>query len=241
MACNVTNVYSPVAFNALRRRYIQITAAVCAISFVVTQTSLLSWCPPTQLGNSQCITYHNHAIVSLLFDTLTTVLVLILPTPLIPTPRRCLLIILMVTGISTLIVGVFARVFVLKAPNSHTYLFYYIYEMTLLIVFANLPFLTSLVVSTAPARIRDFGRNISFSREGVHMPLSPWPRSNRVSVQEIGAPPLRSSRFGSTASITIVEAERKERTSSAPVTRPTSTNYTLNVIIQSDGGRGWPS
>lgn len=236
----VTDRCSPIAFNPFRRRYIKATSVICALSFLVAQVSLLSWCQPTQLSASQCTTYHNHMIISLSLDTLTTLLVLILATPLIQTPRHCLLVILVVTGISILIVGVFARASILIAPASDTYLFYYNYEITLLIAFANLPFLTSLVVSTTPACIRDFSRNISFSREGVHMPLSPWPRSNRVSVQDISTPPARTSQFGSIVTITSGEMGRKDYAKFAPVTRPGSIEYSLNDMRHSDGERGWP-
>ncbi|KAF2627447.1 hypothetical protein BU25DRAFT_469237 [Macroventuria anomochaeta] len=230
----------PVASSILRRRYIQVVSAICALSFIITQISLLSWCQPTHLDDSQCSTYHSHTIVSLTFSTLTTVIVLILPISFIPTPRRLLLAILLVTGVLTLIFGILARYFVLTEPTSRAYLFYYTYETTLLIVFANLPFLTSLVVSTTPARIRKFSRNISFSRDGVHMPLSPWPRSRRVSVQDIGSPPLRASRLGSTATVTSGGTERKDWSVSVPITRPGSVGSGTELLRRPDSGRGWP-
>lgn len=236
----MTDVYSPVAFSNLRRRYVQMTSVICALSFVMTQISLLSWCQPPQMNGSQCATYHNHTIISLTIGALTTVLILIIPTPFIPTPRHYLLAILLITGISTLVVGILARIYILTRPTSRTYLFYYTYEITLLIVFANLPFLTSLVVSTTPARIRDFGRNISLSRERVHMPLSSWPRSSRISVQDIWSPPLRSSPFGSTITVTSGEAKRKDWTTSAPNTRPASINNSCNIGRQPNDERGWP-
>ncbi|KAF9700535.1 hypothetical protein EKO04_001836 [Ascochyta lentis] len=231
----------PVASSILRRRYVQVVSAICILSFLITQISLLSWCQPAHMeDNPQCLTYHNHTIVSLTSTTLTTFFVLILPTPFIPTPRRFLLAILTVTGILTLTFGIFARYLVLTAPESGAYLFYYTSEPTLLIIFANLPFLTSLVVSTAPARIREFGRNISFSRDGGSMPLSPWPRSRRMSVQSLGTPRLGASRLGSTTTVVSGEPERKERTVSAPVTRPGSVKCSVETWERSSGGGGWP-
>ncbi|KAH6642221.1 hypothetical protein C7974DRAFT_97482 [Boeremia exigua] len=207
----------PVVFSTARRRYIQVVSTMCALFFITTQALLLSWCRPTQLDES---TYHNYAIVSLVLSTLTTILVLIIPIPFIPTPRRLLLTILMVTGISTLILGTLGRIYIIMASMSQKYLFYYIYEITLLIVFANLPFLTSLVATTTPARIREFSRNISFSRDGTQAPLSPWPRSRRVSIQDIASPPLRSSRLSSTATVVCGKTEGREWKVCIPVTRP---------------------
>jgi hypothetical protein len=236
----VTNADSPVAFSASRRRYVQVASVVCVLSFIITQVSLLSWCPSGDVSDQQCMTYQSHTIVSLVFDILTTVLVLILPTPFIPTPRRLLLTILMIVGIMTLVFGILARYYILKKSTSQTHVFYYIYEATLLVVFANLPFLTSLVVSTTPARIREFSRNISFSRDGIHMPLSPWPRSSRMSVQDIGSPPMRADRFGSTATVMSGELDRKDCPASAPVTRPGSVKHGIDSVGRPDSGRGWP-
>lgn len=236
----VTNGDSPVAFNTLRRRYMQLVSVVCVLSFIITQVSLLSWCRPGDLSNQQCITYRSHTIVSLTFNVLTTVLVLILPTPFIPTPRRFLLTILMIISIMTLIFGILARYYILKTPTSQTHVFYYIYEATLLLVFANLPFLTSLVVSTTPARIREFSRNISFSRDGVHMPLSPWPRSSRMSVQDIGSLPGRVDCMGSTATVMSGTLDRKDWSASVPVTRPGSVKFGFESMGRPDSDRGQP-
>jgi hypothetical protein len=236
----LANVNSPVAFSTLRRRYVQVVSIVCALSFIITQVSLLSWCQPSDLSDQQCVTYQSHAIVSLTFDILTTVLVLILPTPFIPTPRHLLLTILMITGIATLIFGILARYYILTAPTSQTHVFYYIYETICLVVFANLPFLTSLVVSTTPERIREFGRNISFSCDRVHMPLSPWPRSSRTSVQDIASPPMRVERLTSTVTVMSGGIYRKDWSGPAPVTRPGSTKHGIDSVGRPDSGRGWP-
>lgn len=218
----------------------QVVSMVCALSFIITQVSLLSWCQPSDLRDQQCVTYQSHASVSLTFEILTTVLVLILPTPFIPTPRRLLLTILMITGMMTLVFGILARYYILMAPTSQAHVFYYIYETTLLVVFANLPFLTSLVVSTTPARIREFGRNISFSREGVHLTLSTWPRSRRMSVQDIVSPSARSDRPGSIAAGMGGGSDRKDWSASAPVTRPGSIKQGIDIKGRPDSARGWP-
>ncbi|UPX14830.1 uncharacterized protein EKO05_0005301 [Ascochyta rabiei] len=231
----------PVAFSILRRRYVQIVSAICVISFLIIQISLLSWCQPAHMeDNPHCLTYHNHTIVSLTLSTLTTFLVLILPTPFIPTPRRFLLAILTATGTLTLVFGIFARCLVLTAPDSRTYLFFYITEPTLLIIFANLPFLASLVVSTAPARIREFGRSISFLRDGGDTPLSPWPRSRRASVPSLRMPPLGASLLESTTTVMGGEPERKEWTITPPVTRPGSVKSGFETWKRSSSNAGWP-
>lgn len=231
--------HSPVASSALRRRYVQIVSAICALSFLITQVSLLSWCQPAHLNDPQCFTHHNHTIVSLTLSTITTTLVLIIPTPFIPTPRHLLLAILTITGILTLIFGVLAKYSILTAPTSQAYLFYYTSEITLLIIFANLPFLASLVVSTTPARIREFGRNISLSRDGTHMPLSPWPRSARLSVQDTEASPLGTSHWSGIAIVTTGGIDRREWTLSTPVTRPGSVKYGVEPLSRPDKGRSW--
>lgn len=240
-------LHSPVASSTLRRRYVQVVSAICILSFLVTQVSLLSWCQPTHIQSDiQCQTYHNHSIISLTFSALTTVLVLILPTPSIPTPRRLLLGILIILAIMALVAGILARYFILTLPNSPSYLFYYTSESTLLIVFANLPFLTSLVVSTAPARIREFGRNLSFSRDGGGVPLSPWPRSRRTSIQCLGVPPLGRIRLGSTATIMSGGTERKEWAISQPCTpviQPESEKRRSKILWvegRLKSGRDWP-
>lgn len=236
----VADARSAVAFSTLRRRCVQVFSAVCVLSFIVTQVSLLSWCPPDDLSDQQRVPYQNYAIVSLTFDILTTLFVVILPTPFIPTPRRLLLALLMIVGIMTLIFGILARSYILRAPTSQTHALYYIYEATLLVIFANLPFLASLVVSTTPARIREFSRNISFSRDVMHMPLSSWPRSSRVSVQDIRLPPVRVDRWGSTATVMSEALERKDWSASAPVTRPGSVKDNFNSMGQPESERGWP-
>lgn len=226
---------SPVAFSIFRRRYVQVVSVICILSFIITQISLLSWCRPARgRDDSQCTTYHNHTIVSITFSTLTTLLVLILPTHFIPTPRLFLLALLTNTGILTLIFGTLARHSILITPESQSYLFYYTSESTLLIVFANLPFLTSLVVSTAPTRIREFGRSISFSRDGVDIPLSSWPRIGQMASQNISIPPAGINRFGNTVTVGSGRTEQKEWTIYLPVTQPESAKCSIRFLGKSD-------
>ncbi|KAJ4990142.1 hypothetical protein SVAN01_04423 [Stagonosporopsis vannaccii] len=227
-----------VAFSIVRRRYVQAVSTVCVLSFIITQTSLLSLCHPTHADKVQCPAYYSYTIVSLTFSTLTIVLIMVIPIPFIPTPRRLLLGVLMVTSISIMILGILARYYILTAPESQTYLFYYVYEITLLIVFANLPFLTSLVVTSTPARLREFGRNLSLSCEAVHMPLSTWPRSRRVSVHDAKSPPLRMNPLSSMAKVISGGTEKRESTVFIPVVRPESAKSRTGARPRS--GEGWP-
>lgn len=98
----------------------------------------------------------------------TTIVTLILPVPFIPTPRRFLLVSLFLLGIFTLIAGILARTYTLNSPTSSLFLSWSVAETTLLIIFANLPFLSSLITHTAPPRIRQMSS---------HLSLPPWPRS----------------------------------------------------------------
>lgn len=126
---------------------------------------------------------------------------MLLPVPFIPTPRRLLLAILLLLGTLVLIAGIVSRALILTTPtrtiksSPASYLSWYTTESTLSIIFANLPFLMSLVVTAAPARIR-------------HFSLAQWPRSRRGSLSwddNAGSrPELRTMRFNSTAT-TIAE------------------------------------
>jgi hypothetical protein len=112
---------------------------------------------------------------------------MLLAVPFIPTPRRILLAVLLLLGTLVLISGVLSRSSILHRPNSSTHLHWTTAESNLSIIFANLPFLTSLVVTAAPARIRQ-------------MSFSQWPRSRRQSLKlDMAVAPNWSSRFGSTA------------------------------------------
>jgi hypothetical protein len=114
------------------------------------------------------ITRRVYCGAALSLGALTTLLVLIVPVPFIPTPRRYLLGILILIGLLALSSGVVARIAHYTRYSSR-YLFLYTTESSLIIIFANLPFLT------APARVRDFSRKIS-SSAGQQRPLSQWPR-----------------------------------------------------------------
>jgi len=73
---------------------------------------------------------------------------------------------------------------VIAHPTTTTYLSLYTAETALLLLFANLPFLSSLANSTTQSRVRHISSNLS---------LSQWPRSYK------DTPPLRAQRFDSTA------------------------------------------
>jgi hypothetical protein len=115
------------------------------------------------------ITRRVYCGAALSLGALTTLLVLIVPVPFIPTPRRYLLGILILIGLLALSSGVVARIAHYTRYSSR-YLFLYTTESSLIIIFANLPFLT------APARVRDFSRKLG-SSAGQQRPLSHWPRS----------------------------------------------------------------
>jgi hypothetical protein len=140
----------------------------------------------------------------LAIDTTNTLPVMILAVPFIPTPRRLLLALLLILGTFVLITGTIARTSVLVHPTHSTYLSLYTAESTLSILFANLPFLTSLVVTAAP-------------RLSPHLSLSQWPRSRRTSLldTEVNAP-TRRARFDSVAGMMaeIDEADDIEKGSS---------------------------
>ncbi|CAO2655413.1 Nn.00g104770.m01.CDS01 [Neocucurbitaria sp. VM-36] len=221
----------PVETNIWRRRSLQSISAFCCISFLVVQISVIAWCQPMEAHwdlhttNAQCIAYHGHTAVTLAFNIPNTILIMLLPVPFIPTPRRLLLAILFILGALVLATGIISRSSILMtsslvvnslvngtAPFASTqpFLHWYTSESTLSIIFANLPFLTSLVVATAPARIRGFSQNL---RASSHVALGTWPRSRRGSwscvhgsrrcsqdTQPEGMPAsLRANRIDSTA------------------------------------------
>jgi hypothetical protein len=150
---------------------------------------------PQLIPTAQCTSYHKHTAVVLSFDVPNTLLIMILPIPFIPTPRRLLLAILLILSTLILITSIISRVSILLHPGRPTYLAWYTTESTLSIIFANLPFLTSLVVTAAPARIRHFSNQLASSQ---------WPRSRRGSWDNASMPQLRTTRFNSTAT-TVVE------------------------------------
>jgi hypothetical protein len=95
---------------------------------------------------------------------------MIVPVPFIPTPHRLLQVILFLIGIFILSSGIIARSFALSSPGSSTYLHWLIAESFLTVLFANLPFLSSVYTSTNARSIRRMSSNMS---------LSHWPRSNK--------------------------------------------------------------
>jgi len=154
----------------------------------------------------QCTTYRNHTITTLALSTATTLATLIIPVPMIPTPRKFLLALLLLVGTLALVSGILARYLVLISSTSFRSLHWLVAESVLMILFANLPFLSSLYTSTTPSRIRKLSSTLS---------LSQWPRSYKdtspleTQRQRLDSTataistlsPVRSHRLGSTASI----------------------------------------
>ena len=113
--------------------------------------------------------------MGLAFNIPNTILIMMLPIPFIPTPRRLLLALLFILSILVFFAGIRSRILVLQHPTSPKYLNWYTSEASLSMIFANLPFLTSLVVATAPSRIRYLSHNLRHSNNISS--LAQWPRS----------------------------------------------------------------
>lgn len=187
--------------SSLKRNAIKTTAFFCATSFLIIQISLMLWCQPTEqywnplTTNPQCRTYHSQTAVSLAFSIPNTILIMLLPVPFIPTPRRTLLAILFLIGTLVLASSIASAATILSNPSSPMYLHWTTSESSLSIIFANLPFLTSFVVTAAPARLRTLS---------THFALNQWPRSRRTSWEfsdvESTLPPYRS-RAGSSGTV----------------------------------------
>lgn len=186
-----------------KRRFLQGLCIFCCLSFLIVQISLLTWCRPVEAywdmtaASSQCASYRGHTIIALVFSITDTTLIMLLPVPFIPTPRRPLLAILLLLGILVLAAGIASRVSILRKPTSRTYLYWYICESSLSIILANLPFLTSVVVNAAPARIRNISRSFKTSSNTFDR----WPRSRRESWAACNLAPLRVDRHNSTSTI----------------------------------------
>ncbi|ORY15233.1 hypothetical protein BCR34DRAFT_558914 [Clohesyomyces aquaticus] len=200
------------------RIYIHWTSAYCLATYLVIQVLLLVWCRPASdhqnmwSSASQCTTY---PIVALVFDT-TSLVALLLPIPLIPSPRKMLLSILIVFGIFALIAGVLGRYYLTVPHSDSVYLSWYVAETAGCICFANLPFLNSLVTTTASSdRMRRFSSSIA---------LMQWPRSNK------SLPTVREQRLSSTTTMrTIVRVEVGDEWSECSVasTTPPTPVHTL--------------
>ncbi|KAF2678496.1 hypothetical protein K458DRAFT_348156 [Lentithecium fluviatile CBS 122367] len=175
----------PASTSRTERRFVTYVSIYCLLSFCLIQILLPVWCRPLHHywaavpSNAQCTSYHNHSILALTLSALMTVATLIVPVPLIPTPRKLLLAALLLLGAFVLVAGILARYCIMTSPTSSVYLYWLMAETTLTILFANLPFLSSLITSTTPSRARQMGGNLS---------LSQWPRSYK------DTPPLRADR-----------------------------------------------
>ncbi|KAH9871297.1 hypothetical protein IAQ61_005476 [Plenodomus lingam] len=185
------------------RLTLQVLSTLCCLSFIIVQVSLLAWCRPVKAywgmtaTDAQCAAYHGHTIMTLIFTIIDTTLVMLLPIPFIPTPRRLLLAMLLFLGTMVLAAGIASRISILVEPASLTYLHWYTFETSLSIVVANLPFLTSLVVSATPARIRNLSRTFKTSSNTFDR----WPRSRRESWAASNPQRLRMDRPDSTTTI----------------------------------------
>ncbi|CAI6341208.1 unnamed protein product [Periconia digitata] len=172
----------PASTNKIQRRYFFCIAILCLISFIAIQGLLPVWCRPmhhywnTTPIKLQCATYRNHSITTLALGTFTTLALLLLPVPHIPTPRTFLLFTLLFLGTIGCITGVLGRYYVIKNHSSSKYLLWYVAETTTLIAYANMPFLSSLL-SSSGASYRYVSQNS----------LSQWPRSYKDGPLKWGA------------------------------------------------------
>ena len=146
------------------------------------------------IATVQCTTYHNHAITTLTFGIITTVLVLMIPILFIPTPRTYLLFTLLFLGLGSLITDMYGHYRQLQNPSSAAYLPWCIAETTILIAYANLPFLSSLFSSTNAARYRHLSS----------MTLPTWPHSSKDS-------PPRADRHRPASTATRAPSPRSQR------------------------------
>ncbi|KAH7377827.1 hypothetical protein BKA66DRAFT_151269 [Pyrenochaeta sp. MPI-SDFR-AT-0127] len=247
----------PMETSAWKKRALKGISAFCCISFLVVQISLISWCRPMEAhwdptpSNSQCATFHKHTAVTLTFDIPNTIFIMMLPVAFIPTPRRLLLAILFILGTLVFISGIVSRAALLKNVALPAYLHWYTSESTLSIIFANLPFLTSFFVATAPAKLRGFSQNL---RTSSQLALSQWPRSRRGSwecrdasrrgswaTHNEGLPPLRVNRLGSAAT-TISELSSPVDMKKAPEWSMSddhmqTTTHSRNTSSSKDSGK----
>ncbi|KAF2796742.1 hypothetical protein K505DRAFT_372961 [Melanomma pulvis-pyrius CBS 109.77] len=215
----------PITTSRKERRYLAWVSAYCIFSYLAIQVLMVFWCHPVRNywnpfpKDPQCSTYHNHSIATLSFNLTTTLAVLVLPIPFIPTPRKFLLAILFVLGVVVLVAGILGRYYVIVHPTSSTYLAWYTAEAAVILLFANLPFLSSLVTSTTTSRLRHLSSNLS---------LSQWPRSYK------DTPPLRAQRLSSTtttiSTMSPIEATEMWSNSGAlPLTPPPTPVQTLRL------------
>ncbi|KAF2259273.1 hypothetical protein CC78DRAFT_525075 [Lojkania enalia] len=179
--------------SAKQRLFILYVCMYCMSAYIVLQILLPLWCRPVQQYwnlepiNAQCSNYHSHSIVVLALSFIATLVVLIIPVPFIPTPRKLLLVLLIALGIFVIVSGILGRYYLLLQPSHPGYIPWYVAEAASTIFFANLPFLSSLVTSSSSSRFRHVRSRLALSR---------WPRSTKES------PPLYIERLNSDASAT---------------------------------------
>ena len=141
---------------------------------------------------------------------------MIIPVPMIPTPRKVLLAILLLVGALALVSGILSRYYVLTSPSSPSSLHWLVAELAVMILFANLPILSALYTSTTSSRIRKLSSNLSIPQ---------WPRSRRAST----LPHTQRQRLDST-STTI---------STFPPNRSCRVESMTSTIPQVDADDGW--
>ncbi|KAF2466180.1 uncharacterized protein BDR25DRAFT_269356 [Lindgomyces ingoldianus] len=205
------------------RRYLDWTSAYCLLTYLIIQILQPLLCSPVQgywnmsPTTSQCSTYHAHSIITLFFDTTTILTVLIFPIPMIPTPRKLLLAILLAFGAVVLITAILGRYYVIIHSSNPMHLLWYGAEATGIICFANLPFLNSLITSTtSPSRIRHISSNLT---------QTPWPRSFKPTSS---GQALRSNSTTTTRSLARVEFEDEwSNCSVIPSSTPLTPIHTL--------------
>ncbi|KAF2659623.1 hypothetical protein K491DRAFT_590669 [Lophiostoma macrostomum CBS 122681] len=185
----------PSVLSKRQRQFLGWTAGYCLLTFLIVQVVFPLWCLPITSyfdpvsSNLQCTTYRNHNLVTWIFDLTTTLLIFILVIPFIRTPRKLLLSVLFLLGLIVLTTGIVSRYYILTTPKLPTYLPWYTAEASTSLVFANLPFLSSLVTSSPSNRTRR-------QRFSSVVSLPPWPR---LAVQECSPNPRRFQRLDSTA------------------------------------------
>ncbi|KAF1970644.1 hypothetical protein BU23DRAFT_205880 [Bimuria novae-zelandiae CBS 107.79] len=195
-------------------------SAYWLLSFILIQVLLPLWCTPFRdywdpsPQNSQCQTYRYHTILALALDTTTITTTLLLPIAFIPTPRKFLQAALLALGASVLASAILSRYYLLVRPAASParYIHWYLAQLVLMLLFANLPFLTSLFTSTPRA-----------SRRSIS--LASWPRSWKDSAGDAE----QRLRTGSATTVGSVLDERlaKRLWSTASVSSPSDVDCVL--------------
>ncbi|KAF2438974.1 hypothetical protein P171DRAFT_502124 [Karstenula rhodostoma CBS 690.94] len=195
----------PTTRSRSKRRLILCVSIYCLMLYILAEALLPLWCTPMREywnpsgQNTQCLTYRNHAILVLALDTTTILPTFVLPVAFIPTPHKLLQAALGLLGTGVLAFAILARYYVLVQARSSVYMHWYIAEVTLMILFTNLPFLSSLFTTTARGR-------------GKGVALSSWPRECTEGGEVLGWQSRKES--AATGESTISMTSRKEMSDS---------------------------